>query len=314
MSSKGQKVPSARHRFSLKRIIACIVVCAVAFCAVLTGMGYGLGWFSSDAELPQNASEESAESEERNIAKNEAEDNASEQGEDASAEEEETATDPADDQTDQANQPDKADEVAAESGSNASVTQEETPENVDEGITFDVYSGEESASVENQSSDQNASSALDGTSSQKQSDASGQSANNSSSSDTGNGQSLDGANSTQKNDAGESTDQIVTVSVYIDSSRAAPYGYPSCLGDMTVSIAQGSSVLDALKATGLAISATNSGYVSSISGLQERACGSGSGWLYFVDGVSPSSSCSKYILNGGEKIEWIYTCNMGNDV
>ena len=105
----------------------------------------------------------------------------------------------------------------------------------------------------------------------------------------------------------------VTVSVYIDSSRAASNGYPSSLGGGTVTLNQGASVYDALCATGASVGGSSS-YVSSIGGLAEFACGPGSGWLYFVNGSSPGYGCGSYILSGGENITWIYTCDLGNDL
>lgn len=105
----------------------------------------------------------------------------------------------------------------------------------------------------------------------------------------------------------------VTVSVYVDSSRAASEGYPSSLGGGTVTLNQGASVYDALCATGMSVGGS-SGYVSSIGGLAEFQCGPGSGWLYFVNGSSPGYGCGSYILNGGESITWIYTLDMGNDL
>lgn len=110
-----------------------------------------------------------------------------------------------------------------------------------------------------------------------------------------------------------SAPSTITVSVYIDSSRAASYGYPSSLGGGTVTLNQGASVYDALCATGASVGGSSS-YVSSIGGLAEFKCGSGSGWLYFVNGSSPGYGCGSYILNGGENITWIYTCDLGNDL
>ena len=94
-----------------------------------------------------------------------------------------------------------------------------------------------------------------------------------------------------------SAPSTVTVSVYIDSSRAASNGYPSSLGGGTVTLNQGASVYDALCATGASVGGS-SGYVSSIGGLAEFACGPGSGWLYFVNGSSPGYGCGSYILSG----------------
>lgn len=57
-----------------------------------------------------------------------------------------------------------------------------------------------------------------------------------------------------------------------------------------------------------------SAYIRGISYLYEFSCGPLSGWMYKVDGEYPSYGCSKYKLRDGQKIEWIYTCNLGKDV
>lgn len=55
-------------------------------------------------------------------------------------------------------------------------------------------------------------------------------------------------------------------------------------------------------------------YVKGINYLYEFDCGDLSGWMYFVDGKSPSVGCGEYILSDGDKVEWLYTCNMGEDL
>ncbi len=55
-------------------------------------------------------------------------------------------------------------------------------------------------------------------------------------------------------------------------------------------------------------------YVQGINYLYEFSCGPLSGWMYRVDGEFPNYGCSKYELSDGQIIEWIYTCNLGNDV
>lgn len=57
-----------------------------------------------------------------------------------------------------------------------------------------------------------------------------------------------------------------------------------------------------------------SAYVEGIANLYEFDCGELSGWMYRVNGVFPNYSCSKYIVSDGDVIEWIYTCDLGNDV
>ena len=58
----------------------------------------------------------------------------------------------------------------------------------------------------------------------------------------------------------------------------------------------------------------NSVYLEGINNIYEFDCGSGSGWLYKVNGEFPSCGCSQYILKNNDIIEIVYTCNMGNDV
>lgn len=55
-------------------------------------------------------------------------------------------------------------------------------------------------------------------------------------------------------------------------------------------------------------------YVQGINYLYEFSCGPLSGWMYRVDGEFPNYGCSKYKLSDGQIIEWVYTCNLGNDV
>ncbi len=55
-------------------------------------------------------------------------------------------------------------------------------------------------------------------------------------------------------------------------------------------------------------------YVSGIGNLYEFDFGGLSGWVYFVNGRMPSVSCGEYVLSDGDKIEWMYTCDLGNDV
>lgn len=57
-----------------------------------------------------------------------------------------------------------------------------------------------------------------------------------------------------------------------------------------------------------------SAYVEGIANLYEFDCGQRSGWLYLVNGEAPGVSCSEYALAGGDTVEWVYTCRMGEDV
>ena len=55
-------------------------------------------------------------------------------------------------------------------------------------------------------------------------------------------------------------------------------------------------------------------YVEGIYNLYEFDCGSGSGWVYSVNGVIPSYGCSDYRIRSGDVLVWHYTCQLGNDI
>lgn len=58
----------------------------------------------------------------------------------------------------------------------------------------------------------------------------------------------------------------------------------------------------------------NSAYIEGIGNLYEFDCGELSGWMYKVNGVFPNYGCSLYKLKNGDKIQWVYTCDLGMDV
>lgn len=95
------------------------------------------------------------------------------------------------------------------------------------------------------------------------------------------------------------------------------------LSERSVPLAEGDTVWDVLQrvcaAQGVALEANwtpayNTAYVQGIGHLYEFDCGRGSGWLYRVDGETPGVGCSSFVLKPGDRIEWIYTCDFGNDV
>ena len=55
-------------------------------------------------------------------------------------------------------------------------------------------------------------------------------------------------------------------------------------------------------------------YIQGIHYLYEFSCGPLSGWMYRVNGVFPNYGCSRYELQDGDVIEWLYTCDLGKDV
>lgn len=96
------------------------------------------------------------------------------------------------------------------------------------------------------------------------------------------------------------------------------------LQEVTVRFSPGETVFDVLKrvcdADGIPLKYSyspsfGSYYVEELHHLCEFDCGSESGWVYLVNGVSPDCSCSAYVLSDGDKIAWCYSCEgYGADV
>lgn len=58
----------------------------------------------------------------------------------------------------------------------------------------------------------------------------------------------------------------------------------------------------------------NSAYIEGIGNLYEFDCGNLSGWMYSVNNWFPNYGCSRYQLQDGDVICWVYTCDLGADV
>lgn len=58
----------------------------------------------------------------------------------------------------------------------------------------------------------------------------------------------------------------------------------------------------------------NSAYIEGIGNIYEFDCGELSGWMYKVNDRFPNYGCSRYLLKEGDKVEWVYTCDLGADV
>lgn len=55
-------------------------------------------------------------------------------------------------------------------------------------------------------------------------------------------------------------------------------------------------------------------YVKGINYIYEFSCGKLSGWMYKVNGEFTGNGCSEKKLADGDKIEFVYTCDLGRDV
>lgn len=55
-------------------------------------------------------------------------------------------------------------------------------------------------------------------------------------------------------------------------------------------------------------------YIAGIGHVYEFDFGDLSGWMMFVNGESPSVGCDQYTLADGDRIQWLYSCDMGGDL
>jgi hypothetical protein len=58
----------------------------------------------------------------------------------------------------------------------------------------------------------------------------------------------------------------------------------------------------------------NSAYIEGIHNLYEFDAGELSGWMYSVNGWFPNYGCSRYLLQDGDAVAFVYTCDLGRDV
>lgn len=94
------------------------------------------------------------------------------------------------------------------------------------------------------------------------------------------------------------------------------------LDESEFTVSEGSSVYDVLvlAARQNEISVENSAatesaaYIAGINYIYEFDFGDISGWVYKVNGETPSSGCGTYAVKNGDKIEWLYSLNLGEDV
>ena len=119
--------------------------------------------------------------------------------------------------------------------------------------------------------------------------------------------------------------QSITISISIDCTTAVEAGYEIAkeiapngkILSKKLTLDPGATVYDALKKSGVVVGASSSAmgkYVYSIQSLSEKACGAESGWVYSVNGTTPSASCSSYELKDGDTVRWRYTLNGGKDL
>ena len=122
---------------------------------------------------------------------------------------------------------------------------------------------------------------------------------------SGGGSASNSGNASAGNQGGSQQSSYVTVTVSVTSSAV---GNPVSSGG-TFTFNEGATVYDALCALGLSVNAHGSSYgtyVAAIGGLAEKEHGATSGWMYSVNGVTPNTACSNYVLSNGDRVVWYY--------
>lgn len=123
---------------------------------------------------------------------------------------------------------------------------------------------------------------------------------------TGGGSASNGGGASTGDQGGlQQPSHVVTVTVSVTSSAV---GNPVSSGG-SFTFNEGATPYDALCALGLSINARPSSYgtyVAAIGGLAEKEHGGTSGWMYSVNGKTPNTACSNYILKNGDTVVWYY--------
>lgn len=122
---------------------------------------------------------------------------------------------------------------------------------------------------------------------------------------SGGGSASNGDSASAGNQGGSQQLGYITVTVSVTSSAV---GNPVSSGG-TFTFNEGATPYDALCALGLSVNAHGSSYgtyVAAIGGLAEKEHGGTSGWMYSVNGVTPNTACSNYVLSNGDSVVWYY--------
>lgn len=117
------------------------------------------------------------------------------------------------------------------------------------------------------------------------------------------------------NDERPPKQNAVTVSIVGDQEKG------TILESASVEWSEGDTVLDVLKritrSNKIQLEYRGKGtaaYVEGIDNLYEFDRGAKSGWVYRVNGEFPNKSAGAFVLKAGDKVEWLYTLDLGKDV
>ncbi|MBQ2896597.1 MAG: DUF4430 domain-containing protein [Oscillospiraceae bacterium] len=125
--------------------------------------------------------------------------------------------------------------------------------------------------------------------------------------------------------AGKSGDVSTTLTIRCDTVAGEAEHIPAngvILAETTVMVADDATAFDQLV---LAVrehklhmdkeeGAMGSVYVKGLANLYEFDYGDLSGWVFFVNGKSAEVGCGEYRLKAGDRVEWLYTTELGLDL
>ena len=136
---------------------------------------------------------------------------------------------------------------------------------------------------------------------------------------------------TPSDDSVQASDSLVSCTVSINCESALESDVLSqdlrdmlpedgvLLAETTLSLPSGTTAFEMLEqaaeANDLVLDVSQSGtlYVRGIENLYEQSCGDLSGWLYMVNGEMAQTSASEYVLEDGDKVEWVFSTDMGKE-
>lgn len=197
------------------------------------------------------------------------------------------------------------------SGSSAASGEASSKDSKSSNDAKDESKSKDDSESSHKESDKSSDSKKSGDKSAAQNTGAGDTSNVSGGASSGGGQSSNGASSSNGGNAssggqsGSQESNYVTVTVSVTSSAV---GNPVSSGG-TFTFNEGATVYDALCALGLSVNAHGSSYgtyVSAIGGLAEKQYGGTSGWMYSVNGRTPMTACSNYVLSNGDNVVWYY--------
>jgi len=89
------------------------------------------------------------------------------------------------------------------------------------------------------------------------------------------------------------------------------------LSERSLPLCEGETVYDLLlqaaQAEGFTVESGATAYIQGIAGIREHDFGELSGWVYRVNGQIPSQGCDSYVLKAGDRVEWLYSLELGRE-